>query len=177
MGNTSTVLTRVSVCCCRSRSIYYQSGKENGLVTCIPFSALQITWLQHLHICCRFYHLSTCSLIHFFHALFSRSFISRHSDYPSSCSLQCTDKCLSDMKCTVMIWRSWVWTPVGSNLGCLHCLVLLFKLYLNQICNVWCCSGSAIYHSFAARSYSYLSLSRSCVPHHLDLSPPCSTQL
>ena len=22
---------------------------------------------------------------------------------------------LSDMKCTVMIWRSWDWTPVGSN--------------------------------------------------------------
>ena len=25
---------------------------------------------------------------------------------------------LSDMKCIVIIWRSWVWSLVGSNLGC-----------------------------------------------------------
>ena len=37
---------------------------------------------------------------------------------------------LSDMNCSVMIWRSWVRTPVGSNLGC----VVYFcpKSYLNQ---------------------------------------------
>ena len=26
-------------------------------------------------------------------------------------------RCLSDMKCTIMIWRSWVRTPVGLNMG------------------------------------------------------------
>ena len=26
---------------------------------------------------------------------------------------------LSDMKYTVMVWRSWVWTLVGSKLGCI----------------------------------------------------------
>ena len=31
------------------------------------------------------------------------------------------------MKCTVMIWRSWVQTPVGSNLGC---VVLLSQVVL-----------------------------------------------
>ena len=34
---------------------------------------------------------------------------------------------LSDMKCTVMIWRLWVRTPVGLNLGC---AVLLSKVVL-----------------------------------------------
>ena len=28
---------------------------------------------------------------------------------------------LSDMNCTVMIWRSWVQTPVGSNFGKIQC--------------------------------------------------------
>ena len=35
---------------------------------------------------------------------------------------------LSDMKCTVMIWRSWVRTLVGSNLGC---IVLLSQAVLD----------------------------------------------
>ena len=35
---------------------------------------------------------------------------------------------LSDMNCTVIIWRSWVRTPVGSNLGC----VVLLSSYLNK---------------------------------------------
>ena len=33
------------------------------------------------------------------------------------CIISITCRRLSDMKCTVMIWRSWVQTPVGSNLG------------------------------------------------------------
>ena len=33
------------------------------------------------------------------------------------------------MKCTVKIWRSWVWTLVRSNLGC---VVFLLKSYLNN---------------------------------------------
>ena len=37
------------------------------------------------------------------------------------------------MKCTVMIWKSWVWTLFGLNLGCvvvyMYCLP---KPYLNQ---------------------------------------------
>ena len=37
-------------------------------------------------------------------------------------------RCLSDMKCIVMIWRSWVRIPVRWNL---ECVVLLSKLYLN----------------------------------------------
>ena len=36
---------------------------------------------------------------------------------------------LCDMKCIVMIWRSWVLTPIGLNFGC---VVLLSKLYMNQ---------------------------------------------
>ena len=52
---------------------------------------------------------------------------SKHCSFPvSSCF------CVTDgwgMKCTVMIWRSWVQTPVRSNLGC---VVHLPKLYLNK---------------------------------------------
>ena len=43
--------------------------------------------------------------------------------------MQMMSVCLSAMKFTVMIWRSWVWTPVGLNLGRVE---LLFKSYLNQ---------------------------------------------
>ena len=41
---------------------------------------------------------------------------------------------LNDNKCTVIIWRSWVQTPFGSNLGC---IVLLSHSYLNQ--NIYIC--------------------------------------
>ena len=55
---------------------------------------------------------------------------------------------LKDMKCAVMIWRSWVQMPVGSNLGC----VVLSKLYLSQMS-----TKSPQYNHFACfRSWSNL---------------------
>ena len=50
----------------------------------------------------------------------------------SPCWQSGLDGCLRDMRCTIMIWRLWVWMPVGSNLGS---TVLLSKLYayLNKI--------------------------------------------
>ena len=38
------------------------------------------------------------------------------------------------MKCTLLIWRSWLWTSVGSNLGC---VVLMTKSYLIQKYVCW----------------------------------------
>ena len=42
---------------------------------------------------------------------------------------QCQNRHLSDMKCTVMMWRSRVRTPAGLKL---RCIVLLSKMYLIQ---------------------------------------------
>ena len=49
-------------------------------------------------------------------------------------------KCdISHMSCTVMIWRSWIWTPVRSNLGC---VVRLSNLHFIQNIFMSTCAGS-----------------------------------
>ena len=62
--------------------------------------------------------------LHTLHHLLTRNGLSFKSPWwPND-----LDGRLSDMNCIVTIWRSWVQTPVESNLGC---VVLLSKLYLN----------------------------------------------
>ena len=78
---------------------------------------------------------------------------------------------LSDMKCTVMIWRSWVQTPVGLNLGCVGLLSqVVFELnilYVEEHTgtdidlehapeNTWCCSILILYvHSIKSVYFEY----------------------
>ena len=77
-------------------------------------------------------------------------------------------RCLSDVKCTVRIWRSWIWTPVRSNLrGCstsvLSCTwsndifdhLLLCKLisYANNISLAYTCSKCLSVSTSHVKSY------------------------
>ena len=43
---------------------------------------------------------------------YERNYVNRSHWWPRGWSRH-----MSDIKCTVMIWRSWVWTPIRSNLG------------------------------------------------------------
>ena len=69
---------------------------------------------------------------------------------------------LSDMKCTVMIWRSWVQTPVGSNLGC---VVLLCQVVLELNIKAYHCL------LFWVCKYGLLSLTNDLLITMLHCSP------
>ena len=63
------------------------------------------------------------------------------------------------MKHTVMIWRSWVKTSVGSNLGC---IVLLSQVVLEQknILHIYCILYKLVYFTFPQNvllsNYTYI---------------------
>ena len=68
------------------------------------------------------------------------------------------------MACTFMIWRSWVRTQVGLNLGC---VVLLSKPYLNQKSSEMIYMGTACKLSLLiiSSSLSYL-ITNAIIIHH-----------
>ena len=66
---------------------------------------------------------------------------------------------LSDLKCTVMIWRSWVWTPVSSNLECIVLLsYVVLESEISPRVKSWLSSMFLLYVFGATHSISVLAV-------------------
>ena len=89
----------------------------------------------HDDVCSEYYRRFSGDEIHQMIRQWILCLVNVGKDWPASLTGIChiciqydtSSRRLSDMKYTGMIWRSWVWTPVGSNLGC---IVLLSKVIL-----------------------------------------------